>query len=229
MKVSKRDTISCAELNKIDLVDYLSSLGYTPAKIKGSNFWYLSPLPDRNEKTPSFKVNRNKNAWYDFGIGEGGSLIDFCVLHDQCTIRELIEKFSNPLLPHRNPPQNWTPTNEKETPALVIDSIRALRSYPLIRYLQERRIDPDIAYIYCKEASYSIDGKNYYAIAFANCVSGFELRNKYFKGSSSPKGITFLDNGAKKLCVFEGFFDFLTYCTIINDKRVGLTNFLILN
>src|SRR5450432_4096610 len=95
MNVSNRNFISCAEINRIDLVDYLASLGYTPTKISGSNYWYLSPLPGRHEKTASFKVNRKKNSWYDFGIGQGGSLIDFCILHDRCTIRELMERFSN--------------------------------------------------------------------------------------------------------------------------------------
>lgn len=58
--------LSCAEARQFDLVDYLASLGYQPQKVKGADYWYLSPL--REERTPSFKVNRGKNIWYDHGV-----------------------------------------------------------------------------------------------------------------------------------------------------------------
>jgi CHC2 zinc finger len=29
------------------------------------------------EKTPSFKIDPVKNLWFDFGSGEGGTIIDF--------------------------------------------------------------------------------------------------------------------------------------------------------
>ncbi len=60
--------MNCDEANQIDLVDYLSSLGNEPAKIRGNDYWYLSPL--RQEKEASFKVNKNKNVWYDHGIAK---------------------------------------------------------------------------------------------------------------------------------------------------------------
>ena len=58
--------MNCAEANQIDLVDYLYSLGYQTEKIRGNDYWYLSPL--RDEKEASFKINRKKNVWYDHGI-----------------------------------------------------------------------------------------------------------------------------------------------------------------
>lgn len=42
------------EVKRIDLVDYLDTLGIRPQKIRNSDYWYLSPL--RQEKTPSFKT-----------------------------------------------------------------------------------------------------------------------------------------------------------------------------
>jgi hypothetical protein len=53
--------MNCEQVNQMDLVDYLNSLGYQPQKIRGSDYWYLSPF--RDEKEPSFKINRNKNVW----------------------------------------------------------------------------------------------------------------------------------------------------------------------
>ena len=57
------------------MVDYLEKLGYMPQKIRGNDYWYLSPF--RQEKEPSFKVNRKLNAWYDHGTGRGGNIVDF--------------------------------------------------------------------------------------------------------------------------------------------------------
>jgi hypothetical protein len=42
------------------LVDYLSSLRHQPAKIRNTDYWYLSPFRDESE--PSFKVNRAKSV-----------------------------------------------------------------------------------------------------------------------------------------------------------------------
>ena len=53
--------MKCEEGNKLDLVEYLFSLGFTPTKIRGNNYWYTSPL--RDEKEASFKIDRNKNVW----------------------------------------------------------------------------------------------------------------------------------------------------------------------
>lgn len=41
--------MKCAEANKVSLVEYLSSIGFTPTKISGNNYWYLSPLRDERE------------------------------------------------------------------------------------------------------------------------------------------------------------------------------------
>ena len=73
--------ILCSQANQIDLVEYLEKLGYKPQKIRGNDYWYLSPL--RDEKTASFKVNRSKNVWYDHAIGKGGGVVDFGMLFYQ--------------------------------------------------------------------------------------------------------------------------------------------------
>src|SRR5580765_8317906 len=78
---------------QIDLVNYLESLDHHPQKVRGNDYWYLSPL--RNEKTPSFKVNRKLNLWYDHGLGKGGNIIDFAVLYHNCTIGEFLQKVSS--------------------------------------------------------------------------------------------------------------------------------------
>src|SRR5829696_1689253 len=84
--------ILCAQANGFDLVDYLLQLGYKPQKIRGDDWWYLSPL--RQEKMPSFKVDRKLNLWYDHGIGKGGNLVDFGVLFFRCSVKEFLQKLT---------------------------------------------------------------------------------------------------------------------------------------
>ena len=61
------------ESKNIKLTDYLHSLGYNPIKQQGNSLWYKSPL--REEQEPSFKVNTDRNLWYDFGAGKGGNIL----------------------------------------------------------------------------------------------------------------------------------------------------------
>ena len=56
---------------QIRIADYLHSLGYSPVKQQGINLWYKSPL--REETEASFKVNTERNQWYDFALGKGGN------------------------------------------------------------------------------------------------------------------------------------------------------------
>lgn len=92
MKKQPSSFISWEKLRDIDLVGFLASIGHEPTKISGIQYWYRSPL--RNEKTPSFKVNRRLNRWYDFGIGKGGSILDFCRALYQIDLPEIVHLLS---------------------------------------------------------------------------------------------------------------------------------------
>ena len=61
------------EAKQIRIEEYLHSLGYDPVRKQGDSLWYKSPF--RNEREPSFKVNTERNLWYDFGAGRGGNII----------------------------------------------------------------------------------------------------------------------------------------------------------
>jgi hypothetical protein len=232
--------MNCAEASQIYIVDYLFSLGHQPKKIRGQNHWYLSPL--REEKDASFKVDKNKNVWYDHGTGEGGTLVDFATKYFRCDISEALKKLSlfrkqNHLknnaerLPFQLPQNNFfTPQNATET-AIKIIAAKPLVDLLLCRYLSQRKIDKNIAEKYCQQVIFKLDNqqKEHLAIGFKNNAGGYELRNEFFKGSSSPKYISYFDNNGKNISVFEGFFDFLSYQTIRQNQEPKLTNFLVLN
>ena len=121
------------------------------------------------------------------------------------------------------------PKIQEENQSIIIISERSLWSYPLLGYLKKRNIPIAIADQYCREIRYLLNGKEYYGIGFKNNLGGYEIRNTYFKTSCSPKGITHIDNGSKEICVFEGFFDFLSFCTLNAHLPKNNFDYLILN
>jgi len=213
-KKTKND-MNIEEAKNIRLADYLQSLGYQPVKQQGNSLWYNSPL--RAEKEPSFKVNLDRNLWYDFGMGKGGNIIalaqelyqsnDIPYLLNQITeqspsARPVSFSFGQQFLqPSGTPPIEIVP----------------LSSPALFGYLQERGINTELAKRECKELRSFRDGKSYFAIAFPNASGGYEMRNKYFKGCTAPKDITHVrqQGEPRETCfVFEGFMDYLSFQTI---------------
>src|SRR5688572_15999028 len=84
--------MNCEQANQLDLVEFLDKLGYLPKKVKSNDYWYLSPF--RDETNPSFKINRQRNCWYDHGLGTGGGLVDFVVRYFNCQVNEALQKIS---------------------------------------------------------------------------------------------------------------------------------------
>lgn len=213
------------EAAALDTVAYLSMRGYEPEKVKGVNYWYLSPI--REEKTASFKVNRLRNQWYDFGIGKGGDLLDFIRLLDNCSIPEALQKLEQSNVSGIRPQQ---PMNlPLATSAIEVLSVHIISSSVLIRYCRSRCIPWTIADNYLHEVRYRNGGKIYYGLSFKNDAGGWELRNPLFKGSSSPKASTTIKSGADILAVFEGFFDFLSYLVLQDTETASQRDFLVLN
>ncbi|MFD0793456.1 toprim domain-containing protein [Mucilaginibacter litoreus] len=116
--------------------------------------------------------------------------------------------------------------SQPENP-VIITGVKTLSHPTLITYLESRGIDPAIANQYCKEVSFTIGNKAYFAIGFANRSGGYELRNNWFKGASSPKDITVIDDGHKAAIVLEGFTDFLSLLQL--KERQSQSDFIILN
>jgi hypothetical protein len=100
----------------------------------------------------------------------------------------------------------------RETAINIIAAKQPILEPWLCSYLNQRRIEKFIANKYCYEVEFTNceNEKIFKAIGFKNNAEGYELRNEYFKGSSSPKYISYLDNKADSLTVFEGFFDFMS-------------------
>lgn len=222
----RKQGLSINEAKEMDMVDYLSKLGHDPAKIRNTDYWYLSPL--RDEKTPSFKINRRLNRWYDHGLGKGGNLVDFAILYYQCTVGEFLQKLNGDFSFQK---PSYRHLKEQVITDHKINVLRdfSLSSFALLRYLEQRKIPVEIAEQFCREVRYELNNKIYYGIGFKNDSGGYEIRNPYFKASSSPKDITTINNGAKEAAVFEGFTDFLSFKAIHKNQHDKESDFVILN
>jgi hypothetical protein len=232
---------SCGDAKQIDIVDYLASLNHHPQKVHNQDYWYLSPL--RDEKTASFKVNRQMNIWYDHALGKGGDLVDFGILYHNCSVSELLGRLSayqdRPVLSFHPPTAPGTlagantrfagEKKEVTDSKIVVLESRPLVAKELLNYLEKRCIPLEIASRFCKEVDFLLYGKKHTVIGFQNNAGGYELRSENFKGSSSPKDVTFIDNRTDDVTVFEGFFSFLSFCTINKNLTSPLSNCLVLN
>jgi len=203
------------EAKKIQIIDYLDVKGLKPAKLYPGAAWYTSPM--REEHEASFKVHLGKNCWYDFGTGEGGNIIDLVkkLEHSVWDTRSALKSLSNQSFsfdPHR--------FKQPDVPGKIeIVSIRDISGFALVQYLESRAISLRFAKKYTKEVTFSLYGKQFFALAFRNDRGGYELRNRNFKGCCSPKHFTTIpgkNDGAVN--IFEGFVDFLSCCTFYNRE-----------
>lgn len=212
--------MNCNEAKRIDIISFLAKNGINPDYNQGVNYWYKSPL--RNENNPSFKVNSYKNLWFDFGIGDGGDIIKLTSLLFKVDSSTALKILSD---------NHYSSHNKdliSEDSKMLITNVKEISNIQLINYLESRKLKLQLVKEFCKEVSFNLNDKNFYAIGFQNDSKGYELRCKYFKGSSTPKDITLIKNNAETLLVFEGFIDFLSWfsCKLF---FTGKHDYLILN
>ena len=196
------------KMRAISIADFLNAMGIHPSKQRGKVLWYSAPY--RMERRPSFKLDINRNVWFDFGIGKGGDIFDlageFIGSEDFLLRAAFIARNGAYPLPIIEHPQR----NEEKEPVFNDIWVRPLQDTRLLGYLEERGINAHVAIPNCEEVRYRVRGKRYYAIGFRNEAGGLELRNRFFKGCIPPKDISLKRNGSDVCSVFEGFMDYLS-------------------
>lgn len=221
MKLQK---LNCERARNICIVETLAKLGHFPSRKTEKEAWFLSPL--RSETQASFKVSLKLNRWYDFGIGEGGNIIDLVCLLSNCNVAKALQFLSDeiPVFSFQDP---ITDSLETESGNTILKVKPITKSY-LKKYVSSRGISLEVARSYCKEVWYECNGKSYYAIGLQNKDGGWELRSLYFKTSSSPKGYTYLQNENDNLVICEGMFDLLSIAEIYPEELNG-SDIIVLN
>ena len=218
------------------LHEFLGRMGYQPAAIRGNDLWYKSPFRPQ-ERTPSFKIDRAKNVWYDHGMGVGGTVIDFVqqLEHTEdmsrtlATIADILGSPARAAASGASEGLILPAALAKPKVAPVIESVAEISDRVLEAYVESRGISLDLARLYLKEVAYRVDEHRFRALGFANDAGGFEVRNAAFKGSIGTKDISFLPKtGSQQAAVFEGFFDFLSVL-MHYKKDTSNANVLVMN
>ncbi len=139
------------DVKQISIADYLHSLGYSPVKRQGNGLWYKSPL--REEHEASFKVNTDRNLWYDFGAGKGGNIIALAKeLYFSDSLPYLLKRIEEQT-PNVHPVSFSFPQHRTE-PSFQHLEVRDLTHPALLRYLQGRGINIELAKRECNSFSF---------------------------------------------------------------------------
>lgn len=229
------------QAKQINLAKFLARLGYQPTKEQNHNLWYKSPL--RNETEASFKVDTNRNYWYDFGLGKGGTIIDFVAeLKNTTNISEVltfIEKHTGMLEQFYVSNVNESVKNlfsfhkQKKVSKREV-YISDLKENILLTYLKQRGISEQYT-PHLRQGVIFQNDKHYHVLAFRNDKDGYELNNRYHKSCTSKALTSIKANINNPVFVFEGFFDFLSFWELAKkDSKDAVdylkaSNFIVLN
>ncbi|KJF45491.1 CHC2 zinc finger domain-containing protein [Draconibacterium sediminis] len=215
--------MALSEIKQLSIRDYLNMNGIRPKKNFNSYGMYLCPF--REDQNASLKVDYQKNIWYDFGINEGGSIIDLVMKMDRCSFSEAVthlEKLTtvpkrNYFSFHRENELNNTKGNEL---SITVRDVRSISHPKLVDWVNTRKIDLSLANLYCREVHYQNRDRMYYSIGFGNDSGGYELSSpSRFKGCVPPKEISTVKNASYVCLAFEGFWDFLAYLTLQKTEK----------
>lgn len=230
--------MNISQANGISIISFLEKEGYRPCKICGDNYWYLSPL--REEKKASFKVNHSINRWYDYGMSEGGDVVELAKrLRGLPTVSATLKYLEGESgCTVHSPTSHVTSSKAQSSHEQSTFILHPLKNKSLLSYLRSRQIDEAIGCTYCQEIHYKQNGRWYFAVAFGNQTGGYELRNPYFKGCMGSQDLSIIaysSGESQEGCiVFEGFIDFLSFLTLVKRqdylfRMEGPCDYLILN
>lgn len=224
----ENDKMTCEKARDISVFSVLTSMGFELKKNKETEAWFLSPF--RTETEASFKISKTKNRWYDHGAGVGGNTLDFVIKYHNYSVKEALRFLGGSIqsLSFQKPLDKIADKVGNIEEQITIKNYRNLQNTALIAYLEARKINIELSKHFCKEVYYYFRKKIYFSVGLENISGGWELRNKFFKNSSSPKDFTYFESGQKTLKVTEGMFDFLSLITI-EPESLEHCDFLILN
>ena len=220
-------------MNIEQIKEQITCLDYLGKPLKKTRAgWYVYRCPWKEDKNPSLNVTPNGKVWKDLSTGATGGIIE---LVQTCLntrdFSRVCAEFDSSSFSMSSKILDCEKKEEVDTTTFHSFSLVPLRSRGLYAYLTKRHINISIARQFLQEAHYSFhpkeDGKYLYALAYPNDKGGCELRSEYYKGGTSPKGIsTHLGKENAPTVVFEGFFDMLSFATMCGEVR---HNYVVLN
>ena len=216
--------MNCEQIKEtVSIRTVLESFNLFPARKNSKIAFYFAI--DREEKTPSLCVDFAKNKAFDFGTGKSYDVVSIVQQMNRCSVSDALKylkTFDTSILSRKINDKIL----HKNYEILKVNEIEHLA---LIEYLKSRKVFEHRHLV--KEIHYQMNGRIYFGIGFYNNSGGVEIRNKYSKICLGKKDVTLIKNdeeNSKEICIFEGFFDYMTYKSLQKEDDID-SDFLILN
>ena len=214
--------MNCEEVKeKISIRMVLESVNLFPVKENRKTAFYFAL--DREEKIPSLSVDFVKNKAFDFGTGKSYDVISIVQQMNQCSVSEALKYLEKFDFSVQNVIKNKEIEQQKKYKIL---NVREIQHPALIQYLKSRKVYEQNDLV--KEIEYELNGRKYFGVGFFNNSGGVEIRNKYSKMCLGKKDVTMVENQSSEICIFEGFFDYLTFKNLEKTENSN-SDYLILN
>jgi len=122
----------------LSIIDILSARGFDPAVQNeyAREILYHCPLPDHDDRHPSFFVNPEKNVWHCFGCDRGGGPVELVALLDEvdhATALQTLAKYAAPR-PAEDPMQSFEPSPSRPPaarPGCVLEEVADAKGLPV--------------------------------------------------------------------------------------------------
>jgi len=232
---------------KYNIKDLLDCAGITYKVDKNGDLLVKSPA-NLEQKTESLRIRANYRGNYnyfkDFLTEKYGDILNFAEYYFNLDTKQAVNLLKDTFGNERNLDilneikeknrifiEEMKKKIEKENKTIEIENIRELKNTALIDYLQSRKIDLATANAAGIKELYYINknnNKHYFGLCFENESGGFEVRNKFFKGSFGKKDITVKKNSSsKEVNIFEGFLDYASSIVISKGKVLAQNNIIL--
>lgn len=228
----------------LDINQLLQQLGHQPTRRTAKDTWYVRPYGQ--EKHASFHVSADGRGWFDFGTGQGGSIIDLALLLSGCSdVKQALSWLDDvtaqrvrqaPLIPVASQRQPLAP----ESPAYTLVEARPYSVYgpgsaltKASLYLGSRGVHAERVAPYLHDVIYQgYDGKNRYGFGVLNVSGGYEIRRSgdWQKRSVGSKDVSMFQ-ASRTSAPWHCFYSMIDFCTFITlDKPpIGAYHYLIVN
>ena len=219
-------SVNVQEAKDIDINDLLQRLGHQPTKQTAKDTWYKRPYGQ--ERHASFHVSRDGRAWFDFGTGRGGNIIDLAMHLGNCLDVSAALAYIKGLtgrLTSSNPTSTPSSLPLYYDPDYLVDHSRPLADPRGEAWCLSRNLDLAPCRPYLQDVYFNRARKPYntplYGLGLPNLSGGFEIRTQlaaggWVKSSVGPKDITVFasQRAYAPWFLFEGLPDFCTFLTL---------------
>ena len=200
---------------KNDIVDVISN--YVRLQKKGSSYFGLCPF--HNEKSPSFSVSRDKQMYYCFGCGAGGTVFTFLMEYENYSFLEAVQYLAERAgveLPKEEYSKEAKERSDLKATLLEINKIAA--QYYYVQLKSERGA---VAYDYLTDRGLSEETIKSFGLGFAtkysNDLYNYLKRKGYSEELIRQAGLINID---EKNGVYDKFWNRVMFPIMDANSRV---------